>query len=114
LIGLYSACEVFVFPSWIEGFGLPALEAMACGAPLIASNRGSLPEVVGNAGVLIDPEDPQSLADELGRVLSAPSEARSLRRLGLARAADFSWERTARQILASYEVVAGRVEELVS
>lgn len=105
LMALYSMTEAFVFPSWIEGFGLPVLEAMACGAPVIASNRGSIPEVAGDAALLIDAEDAETLAHYLTLVLNMPLEAEGLRQRGYARAAQFSWENTARLVLDSYRGV---------
>ena len=104
LIALYNMAEVFVFPSKIEGFGLPLLEAMTCGAPIIASNRGSIPEVAGNAALLMDAEDHTALAGHLTRLLTSPAEAQHLRELGYARAAQFSWDRTAGGILESYQM----------
>jgi glycosyltransferase involved in cell wall biosynthesis len=105
LIALYSMAEAFVFPSWIEGFGLPVLEAMACGAPVIASDRGSIPEVAGDAALLADAEDATALAEHLRRVISDPEEAQRLRELGFARAAQFSWRNTAQKILECYQRV---------
>jgi len=102
LIALYSAAEAFLFPSWIEGFGIPVLEAMTCGAPVIASDRGSIPEVAGNAALLVDANDAEALAQYITRVLSTPAEAQRLRELGFARAAQFSWRNTAQRILQSY------------
>jgi glycosyltransferase involved in cell wall biosynthesis len=102
LIALYSLAEIFVFPSWIEGFGLPVLEAMACGAPVIASDRGSIPEVAGDAALLVDAEDAERLAHYLTRILTVPEEAQRLRTLGFARAAQFSWRNTAQRILDCY------------
>ncbi len=104
LIALYSMAEAFVFPSWIEGFGLPLIEAMTCGAPVIASDRGSIPEVAGNAAMLMDAEDDVTLAGHLTHLLSSPELAECLRRLGFAHAAQFSWERTAQGILNSYQM----------
>jgi glycosyltransferase involved in cell wall biosynthesis len=104
LIALYSLAEVFVFPSWIEGFGLPLIEAMTCGVPVIASTRGSIPEVAGDAALYVDAEDDLTLAGHLSRLLTAPGEADRLRQLGFARAAQFSWERTACEILESYQL----------
>lgn len=103
LVALYSMAEAFIFPSWIEGFGLPILEAMACGAPVIASNRGSIPQVAGNAALLIDAEDYQSLANCMSHVLSNSAETARLRELGYTRAALFSWDTAARHILSCYE-----------
>ncbi|MEO7911885.1 MAG: glycosyltransferase family 1 protein [Roseiflexaceae bacterium] len=105
LIALYSMAEAFVFPSWIEGFGIPVLEAMTCGAPVIASDRGSIPEVAGGAALLADAEDYNALARHIALVLGNPAEARQLRERGFARAAQFSWRNTAQQILASYQSV---------
>lgn len=104
LLALYNLTEVFVFPSFHEGFGLPALEAMACGAAVIASNTTSLPEVVGRDDALFDPHDPGSIRDTLYRVLHDPAFRDALRRHGKARAGEFSWDRTARRAL---EALAG-------
>lgn len=103
----YNLAEVFVFPSLYEGFGLPPLEAMACGTPVIAANVSSIPEVVGDAGLLIDPNDAEGLAEALGRVLSDAALRQDLRRRGLARAAEFSWNRAARETLAVYRQAMG-------
>lgn len=110
LIALYSMAEVFVFPSWFEGFGIPMLEAMICGAPLIISDRGPLPEVAGDAALIIDAEDDATLAAYLQRLLTDSAEASSLRERGFARVAQFSWRKTAQQILASYEYAAGMAQ----
>jgi glycosyltransferase involved in cell wall biosynthesis len=106
LIALYSQARAFVFPSWIEGFGMPILEAFTCGAPLIASTAGSIPEVAGGAGLLMEAEDDQQLVAHLTRVLGDPAEADRLRALGRARAAQFSWAQTAARILAVYRQLA--------
>jgi glycosyltransferase involved in cell wall biosynthesis len=105
LIALYSMADAFVFPSWIEGFGIPVLEAMTCGAPVIASDRGAIPEVAGHAALLADAEDDATLAHYITLVLGEPDEARRLREHGFARAAQFTWRGTAWQILESYERV---------
>jgi glycosyltransferase involved in cell wall biosynthesis len=105
LAALYSMAEAFVFPSWLEGFGMPVLEAMICGAPVIASDRGSIPEVAGDAALLADAEDPAALARHLSVVLGDPAQAARLRALGHARAAQFSWNMTARRILDIYQQV---------
>jgi glycosyltransferase involved in cell wall biosynthesis len=91
---LYRGCEALVFPSLYEGFGLPVLEAMACGAPVIASRRASLPEVVGEAGILFDPERPDEIAEAVRRLASQPELRERLTRMGEERAARFTWERT--------------------
>lgn len=108
LMVLYSNAQAFAFPSWIEGFGLPVLEAMTCGAPVIASDRGSIPEVAGNAALICDAEDDRALADLLRVVLTEPERAEMLRQLGYRRAAQFSWSRTAEQLLSCYTDVAVR------
>jgi glycosyltransferase involved in cell wall biosynthesis len=105
---LYCGAEVLVLPSLYEGFGLPPLEAMACGTPVVVSGAGALPEVVGDAGVVVNPEDPDDLAEALGWVLGNPAFQAELAQRGLRRAAEFSWERTARETLAIYERVGAR------
>jgi len=95
LLALYNLCELFVFPSWHEGFGLPVLEAMSVGAPVVVSNTSSLPEVVGPEGQFFDPRDKQSIANALVRVLSDETLRKQLALNGLARSREFSWERTA-------------------
>jgi glycosyltransferase involved in cell wall biosynthesis len=102
LAPLYSAADCFAFTSLYEGFGLTPLEAMACGAPVVCSNSTSLPEVVGEAGLLVDPLDVQALSAAILRVLTTPDLAQELRARGLARAGQFTWEHTARQTLAVY------------
>jgi glycosyltransferase involved in cell wall biosynthesis len=97
---MYAASEAFVFPSYLEGFGLPAVEAMACGAAVIASDQGSLPEVLGGAGHLFDPYDVRSVAEALERVLMDAGYRDELRRRSTERAQIFSWERSAREALA--------------
>jgi glycosyltransferase involved in cell wall biosynthesis len=105
LPALYNGAGLFCFPSLYEGFGLPVLEAMACGAPVVTSNTSSLPEVAGEAALLVDPYDVEAIAAAMQRVLSEPELAEDLRRRGLARAAEFTWERTARETIAVYERV---------
>lgn len=100
LPALYAGAAVFVLPSLEEGFGLPALEAMACGAPVVASNRGALPEVVGDAALTVDPEAEAEIVDALARVLSDAALARDLAGRGRARAPLFSSERTAERVVA--------------
>jgi glycosyltransferase involved in cell wall biosynthesis len=103
LPALYSGARVFVYPSLYEGFGLPPLEAMACGVPVITSNTSSLPEVVGDAGVTVSPTDTVALAEALADLLFDTERRQSLREAGLARARKFSWERAARETLAVYQ-----------
>ncbi len=105
----YSGAECMVFPSLYEGFGFPTLEAMACGCPVIVSNAGSLPEVAGEAALVVDPLDPQALAEAMHQVLTDPSLRRRLVDKGLRRASQFTWERAARETEAVYEVVEARV-----
>jgi glycosyltransferase involved in cell wall biosynthesis len=97
LVELYRGAAAYVDATLYEGFGYQVLEAMACGAPVIASALTSIPEVVGDAGVLCDPRDANALAGALARVLDSPEEAERMRNAGLARAAEFSWDKTAQQ-----------------
>lgn len=105
LILLYNLADVFVFPSHYEGFGFPPLEAMACGTPVVCSNGSSLPEVVGDAAITVEPADYQALADAVERVLSEGSTRSALIAKGLARAKSFSWEACARRTFAVYQEV---------
>ena len=108
LAALYRMAAAFVFPSLYEGFGLPPLEAMAAGAPVITSNVSSLPEVVGDAALLIDPMDAGAIADAMARVLSDPVLSAELTRRGHLRVSAFSWERSAARVREVYAEVAGR------
>ena len=109
LPALYSAATVFVYPSLYEGFGLPPLEAMACGTPVISTRAASLPEVVGDAALLVEPTDTAALAQALHAVLTQPALHADLCERGLSRAAQFSWERCAAETLAVYaDVLAAR------
>jgi glycosyltransferase involved in cell wall biosynthesis len=103
---VYNAADLFVYPSLYEGFGLPILEAMACGVPVITSNLSSMPEVAGDAGILVDPNDVNALADAMTRVLTDRVLRATLAAKGLARARSFSWERMAQETLAVYARVA--------
>jgi glycosyltransferase involved in cell wall biosynthesis len=104
---LYNAARTLVHPAFYEGFGLTPLEAMACGTPVIVSNVSSLPEVVGDAALLIDPAQDEEITVALWRVLTDDALAASMREKGLQRAASFSWERAAHQTMAVYRRVAG-------
>jgi glycosyltransferase involved in cell wall biosynthesis len=102
LPALYSGAIVFVYPSLYEGFGLPVLEAMACGTPVVTSDTSSLPEVAGDAGVLVDPADVEALANALRTLLEDPDRRAALSADGRRRAATFTWDRAAQQTLAAY------------
>ncbi len=106
LVRAYGEAAVFALPSRYEGFGLPVLEAMACGTPVVCGNRSSLPEVAGDAALLVDPDDTAALAGALERVLTEPALAAHLAAKGLRQAARFSWRRTAEQTLEVYRSVA--------
>lgn len=95
LVELLNGTAALVFPSLWEGFGLPAVEAMSCGVPVLASRRGSLPEVIGDAGAFFEPEDPAAIAACLLEFLERPERHARLREAALARAATFTWERAA-------------------
>jgi glycosyltransferase involved in cell wall biosynthesis len=111
LPALYSAADLFVFPSLYEGFGLPALEAMACGTPVVASNVSALPEVVGDAALQVSPLDVEALAGAIEGLLRDDRLRADLRERGLERAAQFSWEKAARQTAEVYHrVVEARRE----
>ncbi|MFZ6027462.1 MAG: glycosyltransferase family 4 protein [Chloroflexota bacterium] len=106
LPALYASASVFAFPSRYEGFGLPPLEAMACGTPVVCSNASSLPEVVGDAGLLVPPDAPTALANALEQVLVSPELHAALKERGHQQAGRFTWEETARRTLAVYESLA--------
>ncbi len=106
LAALYSMADLYVQPSIIEGFGLPVLEAMACGCPVICSDTSSLPEVASDAAVFFNPQSVTAIADTLRRILASPELRCDLRRRGLEHARGYSWERAARQTLAVYHGVA--------
>lgn len=106
LLILYNTAVGFIFPSLYEGFGLPPLEAMANGLPVIASNVSSLPEVVGDAALLVNPEDVEEISQAVFKILTDEELRKKLRRKGLARAKKFSWEKTAERTLEVYKRVA--------
>jgi len=102
---LYGAADVFAYPSLYEGFGLPVIEAMASGTPIVASDRGALPEIAGGGARLVDPTDCDAIAGAIGELLDNPAQAAALTAEGLKRAAQFSWARAARETLAIYTSV---------
>ncbi|MBN1269573.1 MAG: glycosyltransferase family 4 protein [Kiritimatiellae bacterium] len=104
LVKAYQRADVFVLASDYEGFGLPALEAMACGTPVVCSNVTSLPEVAGDAALMVNPHDTRALADAIARVLTDPALAAELGRKGCEQAARFNWSRTAQETLAAYKL----------
>jgi glycosyltransferase involved in cell wall biosynthesis len=101
----YEGARLLVLPSWHEGFGLPALEAMALGVPVVVSNRGALPEVVGDAGLQIAPDDTRALAAAMAAVIDNPARAADMSARGLERAARFTWDATAASLRAAYEAL---------
>ncbi|MBC8553595.1 MAG: glycosyltransferase, partial [Candidatus Brocadiales bacterium] len=102
---LYNCADIFVYPSHYEGFGLPPLEAMACGIPVITSNTSSLPEVVGDAGIMVDPADVNSLCEAMHSVLTNKQLWQQMSRNGLQRSRLFSWKKTAKEILGIYDEI---------
>jgi glycosyltransferase involved in cell wall biosynthesis len=106
LPALYSGAHCFVYPSYFEGFGLPPLEAMKCGAPVIVGNRTSLPEVVGDAALTVDPYDVEAIASAIKQVLNDRQLRQELSLRGQKRASEFDWRDTARKTLTVYEEAA--------
>ena len=104
---LLTGADVFAYPSLYEGFGLPVLEAMACGTPAVTTTGGSLPEVAGDAATLIDPGDHDALAAAIAKLAADPAARQDAAARGLARAATFTWERCAEQTAAAYRRAAG-------
>jgi glycosyltransferase involved in cell wall biosynthesis len=114
LPNLYRAADVFVYPSLYEGFGMPPIEAMACGCPVICSTSGSLGEVVGDAAAIVDPQDVNSIANQLGLLANDTNLRECLRQAGFARAKQFDWNRTARETLSLYSRIAQNDEKVLS
>ncbi|MGH2544164.1 MAG: glycosyltransferase family 4 protein, partial [Ardenticatenaceae bacterium] len=108
LPALYQLATVFAFPSLYEGFGLPPLEAMSCGVPVVANNASSLPEILGDAALLVPPTDTTALAAALRRLLHDPELRRDLRQRGLKQATRFSWQKAARETITVYETLGKR------
>jgi glycosyltransferase involved in cell wall biosynthesis len=106
LPALYAGADLFVYPSIYEGFGLPPLEAMACGTPVVTSTTSCLPEVTGDAGLLVDPTDVEAVAAAIGRLLEDDALHDTLRAAGLARAASYTWESCAGQTADAYRSAA--------
>jgi glycosyltransferase involved in cell wall biosynthesis len=105
---LYRGALLFVYPSLYEGFGLPVLEAMACGIPVVTSNSSSLPEVAGDAALLVDPRQPEALAAAMTSIIHDGGLRQALRSKGLVRARAFSWDAVAQKTLEVYRAVVGR------
>ena len=105
---LYNLAEVFVYPSFFEGFGLPPLEAMACGVPTIVSNKSSLPEVVGSAAIMVDPQNVDELIFAIKEVLESRNLNEFLRKQGPERARQFNWDNTAKKFLELFKMYAHR------
>ncbi len=112
LPAIYTGAKVFSYLSLFEGFGLPPLEAMACGVPVVVSNTTSIPEVVGEAGITVEPTDVNAVAESLRKVLVDSALADSLREQGLLQAAKFSWQSTAEKVLKIFRFVGGHVDKI--
>ncbi len=102
LPAIYSGATCFAFPSLYEGFGIPVLEAMACGTPVVTSNVSSLPEVAGEAAIMIDPYDLDALTDALRRIVDDSALRENLIQKGFSRIQDFSWDKSAQQLARIY------------
>lgn len=105
LPGYYHAADLLLYVPLLAGFGLPPLEAMACGTPVVASNRGAIPEVVGDGGLLVDADDDKAMADAMAEILSQPQKRRGLVERGFERAAHFEWSETSRRMVELYRAV---------
>jgi glycosyltransferase involved in cell wall biosynthesis len=114
LVAVYQLADCFLFPSFSEGFGIPIIEAMACGTPVITSKTTSMPEISGQAALLVNPADVAELAVAMGQIMNNRSLMERLRAAGKARAALFSWKDTALQTLAAYETALNRIPTLHS
>ena len=106
LAALYSSADIMAFPSLYEGFGLPVLEAMACGVPVFASSVSSLPEVTGDAALLVDPSNVEDMADAMLKLTENVDLRQSIREKGLERAEQFSWQASAEALLGVYKDLA--------
>ena len=114
LVQLYNQCALYVFPSWHEGFGLPALEAMACGAPTLGANTTSVPEVIGWDRAMFDPHQPEAIAQKMAEALTDTSFYQALKTHALTQAASFSWDKSAKTAWAAFENLAGASLEVSS
>jgi glycosyltransferase involved in cell wall biosynthesis len=108
LVRLYQSADLFVYPSLSETFGKPPLEAMACGAPVVASNVGSIPEVVGDAALLVNPNDVLDIADKIEQVITSPMMAQELVSRGRERVRHYSWERVANETISALTRIVDR------
>ena len=113
LVKLYNLCDLFVFPSWHEGFGLPALEAMSCGCAVIAANTTSLPEIIGREDMLFNPFDEQAIAGKIAQVLSDDTFRRVLKKHGIEQAKKFSWDESAKRAITALEMLNVRQNKQV-
>jgi glycosyltransferase involved in cell wall biosynthesis len=110
LVQIYSAADILVAPSLHEGFGMTLLESMACGTPVITANLSAMPEVVEDAGILVDPTDSQAIAEAVNQLHSNSTEYQILVEKGLARIKRYTWEKTAEQIAQIYEHLLGQTD----